>query len=86
MFDSTLNRAAAFAVRHEKPLSSIALGWFVLSCAATTGWIPLPKIPYFTDHNAWVTSGPLNAIWWGYLRPRILSLRAEADAEDTPDA
>jgi len=84
MFDSTLNRMAAFAVRHEKPLSSIALGWFVLSCAAT--WIPLPEIPFFTDDNAWMGAGPCNAIWWGYLRPRILGLQAEADAENTTSA
>ena len=79
MFDAILNPLAAGAVRHEKLLSSLAFAWFVLGWAAAANWIPLPKIPYFTDHNAWVGSSVWNAIWWGHLRPRILSHRAAGE-------
>ena len=74
--DRLLNAIAAFAIRYEKPLSYIALAWFVVSCAATARFLPVPEIPYVTDRNSWMVAGPWNAIWWGFLRPAILKRKA----------
>ncbi|WP_284124185.1 hypothetical protein [Parerythrobacter aestuarii] len=86
MPNALVDPLARFALRHEKLLSALAIGWFVLTCAAYARFIPVPDIPYVTDRNSWMLSGPWNAIWWGFLRPAILRRKdalSPADSEQS---
>ena len=74
-----------FAVRHELLLSGIGLAWFWFSVSIWARWITLPDIPFVTDEMVLVFTVIYNVGWWGYIRPRIEKLKAEAQAagEDT---
>lgn len=71
MPDRLLDPLVRFGVRYERPLGWLALAWFVLGCAAAARFIALPEIPFVTDRNAWMISGPVNGLWWGWLRPSL---------------
>ena len=84
MLDAIFDPIARFAVRYEKPLTYIGIAWFALSCAAMARFIPLPDIPYITDRNAWMFSGPWNALWWGFLRPQTLKRKEALQSAEAP--
>jgi len=69
-----------FFARHEFVLSAIGLAWFWLSIAVWARWITLPDIPFVTDRLVLIWTVIYNVGWWGYLRPRIEKLKAEAQA------
>lgn len=76
MANRLLDPLVRFGTRHEWFLGRLALAWFALGCAAASGFVALPDIPYVTDRNAWMISGPVNAVWWGWLRPALQRRRA----------
>lgn len=71
MAERLIDPLVRLGIRHEWVLGRMALAWFALSCAAASGFVALPDIPYVTDRNAWMISAPVNALWWGWLRPAI---------------
>ncbi len=71
MPDRLLDPLVRFGLHYERPLGSLALAWFLLACAAAARFVTLPDIPLVTDRNAWMISGPVNALWWGWLRPEL---------------
>ncbi|WP_435416736.1 hypothetical protein WAB17_07485 [Parerythrobacter aurantius] len=79
-----LDQLVRFGSRYERPLGWLAAAWFVIGCVAAAGFVDLPRIPFLTDRNAWMVSAPVNALWWGWLRPE-LQLRKAALA-DAPEA
>ena len=66
-----------FAERYRRPLTIIGVIWFALSWADTARFIDLPKIPLLTGTAAMWVSTAYNAIWWGFLNPRIERRRKE---------
>lgn len=71
MHDRMLHAAAGFALRHERVLGIAGAIWFALGCASYARFIDLPRIPFVTDRYAFWLSGAWNAVWWGFLHPRI---------------
>jgi hypothetical protein len=75
-----LDRFLDFAARYKRPLLVVGGVWFVLSWANTARFIDLPEIPLLTGPGAIIASTVYNAIWWGFINPRIERRRkARAD-------
>jgi len=71
------DKLAATGARHETLLSIFGGLWLAASCAVYARFISLPDIPFLTDQNAIFLAGGFNAIWWGFLRPKIEKHKAE---------
>ena len=80
MIDNAIDAVDDFAARFRRPISILAAGWFGISCAAWSGFITLPKLAFLTGMPAIFASSAFNALWWGWLNPRILRRRTERDA------
>lgn len=82
--DSMLDRITAFSDRHRLAMSILGGVWFVLAWADTAKFIDLPTIPLVTDKAALWVSAAYNAIWWGFINPRIERRRKDcADMTST---
>ena len=86
MPDRLLDPLDRFGMRYERPLGWLALAWFALGCAAAAQFIALPDIPFVSDRNAWMISGPTNALWWGWLRPELLRRKAALRQANEPES
>ena len=73
--DSLWDRAAAFAVRHERSFTIGAAIWFWASLAVYARFITLPHIPFLTENMIWISTA-YNAIWWGFVRPELMRRKA----------
>jgi len=82
MIDATLTRIVRFAAKHDRALAIASGAWFVLSCAVWIPQLPIPEIPYVTDRNSWMLSGPWNALWWGFAYPALEKKRKEIEAAE----
>ena len=76
MGDRMFEAIARFAIRHERALTITGAIWFAISCASYAGFVDLPRIPFVTDRYAFWLSGAWNAIWWGFLHPRLARRKA----------
>ncbi len=71
MLDSAIDRVDEFISTHKKLVSVLSVAWMGLTCAIQARFISLPDIPFLTDKAAmWLSIG-FNAVWWGFLVPRI---------------
>ena len=84
MIDAILTRIVLFAMRHERAVTIASTAWFVISCASWIPQIPIPEIPYLTDRNSWMVSGPWNAVWWGFVHPALDTKRKQLQPDDAP--
>ena len=69
--NGALDRILDFSERYKLPLMIVGGLWFVLSWADTSRFIDLPEFPLLTGTSAIIASSTYNAIWWGFLNPRI---------------
>lgn len=86
MPDRLLNPLVRFGLRYERLLGWLALAWFALSCAAAAQFIALPDIPFITDRYAWMISGPVNGLWWAWLRPELQRRKSALRPANEPES
>ena len=77
MIDRFIDALDDFAARFRVPISILAGLWFVLSWAASAGFVQLPEIAFLTGKPAIFASSAFNGLWWGWLNPRLVKRRAE---------
>lgn len=75
------DQVAQLAARHEKLLGMLSFGWMMFTGAVYARFITLPDVPYLTDRNAWMISGPWNMLWWGFLQPRLAERKKAIEQE-----
>ena len=83
--DRIFNQVANIAARHEKLLGMLAFAWMMFTGAVYARFIELPDIPYLTDRNAWMISGPWNMLWWCYLQPKLAKHKHELETHRPED-
>ncbi|SMF75593.1 hypothetical protein [Allosphingosinicella indica] len=66
-----IDRFFAVADRHQRVISFLGITWMVVSWAAYSRFISLPQIELLTGMPAIIASSVFNAVWWGFLNPRI---------------
>ena len=81
--DRLLDLGLRLALRHQRALALIGALWFALGCAASAGFVDLPRIPFVTDRLGWLVAGMWNALWWGLAYPRIAARREQRRAMET---
>jgi hypothetical protein len=52
-------------------LTGVGAVSFALSCASYAGFIHLPKFQFLTGLPALIFSVVYNAVWWGFVYPRV---------------
>ena len=86
--DRVWDRIAGFAMRHERPIAIVSVIWFAFGCALAARFVALPDwlaIPYLTDRNSFWLTGGWNALFWGYVHPRLDARRKRFAAQGTGD-
>lgn len=81
--DRVMDLGTRFALQHQRALAIIGALWFALGCAASAGFVDLPRIPFVTDSLGWLVAGIWNALWWGAINPALERRRAAHAAADT---
>ena len=79
-FNQAIDRLDALAERYRRPISVFSAVIFALTCATWAGFIRWPEIDLLSERQAIMISTGWNAVWWGYLNPRIMRRRAERAA------
>ncbi|PIW54762.1 MAG: hypothetical protein COW16_09530 [Sphingomonadales bacterium CG12_big_fil_rev_8_21_14_0_65_65_10] len=64
-------RAARFAIRHKRALTIGGAIWFWASMAVYARLVSLPDLPDWARQGFFWTGVAYNAIWWGFIQPRI---------------
>ena len=77
MIDRSIDTIDDFAARYRRTISILAAIWFAISCAAWAGFVTLPQLAILTGKPAVYASAAFNALWWGWMNPRIMRRRAE---------
>ncbi|MEA3263331.1 MAG: hypothetical protein U9R07_07590 [Pseudomonadota bacterium] len=75
-----IDRLDTLAERYRRPISFFSALIFVLSCATWAGFIRWPNFELLSERQAVMISTGWNALWWGFLNPRIMRRRAERAA------
>ena len=81
MIKAVLKKAIELGAAYERPIAIASGLWFAISCASYIPFMMIPKIPYLTDSNSWMTSGAWNAVWWGFVHPMLEKRREEMRLE-----
>lgn len=81
---TALDRLIAFLDRHQRAITIGAALWFWASAAVYARFLVLPEIPQAVKDAFFWGSIPANALWWGFLRPRIEARREELAAIEPP--
>lgn len=71
MLGRTVDRLEARLAPHARLISIAAAIWFWLGIAIQARFIPLPEMPRPLESAIFWAGIAGNAVWWGYLRPRI---------------
>lgn len=80
-----LDRLISLLDKHQRAITIGAAIWFWTGVAVYARFLALPDLPQFVKDAVFWTSVPANAIWWGFLRPRIDARREELASKGTPD-
>ena len=89
MTDGLIDRAAGFAMRHDRALTIVGAVWFWTGAAVYARFIDLPKwLPEALRSWLFWLAAAYNAVWWGLVHPQIDRRRKalEGDAGERPDA
>ena len=86
LLERVIDRFNAFSERHQRLISIASAVLFVLSCATWAGWIRWPDLGLLTGKQAVMIGTGWNALWWGFLNPRIIRRRAQRAPADQPAA
>lgn len=74
--DRLIDRIDAVADRHQRALGIMGVLWFALVCADYAGFIDLPEFTLIGGAAGLIVAVLYNAVWWGFLNPRVQVLRA----------
>lgn len=77
MIDQAIDRCDGFATRHQKIIGAVSVVWFALSCALAARFVSLPDFIPLDETTQLMVSGCFNALWWGFVNPRVERRRAE---------
>jgi len=77
VIERLIDIADDFAERFRWPLSILAVGWVVLTCASLTGFVHLPSFMLIGGKPGLIGSGLFNGLWWGLLYPRTEERRKQ---------
>ena len=76
LIDRIIDAVDSLAERYRRPITIIGAIWLGLSFASWAGFITLPELAILTGKPAVYASCAFNALWWGWMNPRILRRRA----------
>jgi membrane protein implicated in regulation of membrane protease activity len=69
--DRVIDQVDVIAERFRKPIGAISVIWFALSCAVAARFLTLPDFIPLSETTQLMLSGLFNALWWGFLNPRV---------------
>ena len=77
---AAIDRAQAFAARHERALGVLSTAWLMAVAFSYAGFVPLPDIALLHGTPALIASSAWNAGWWGFIRPALARRKAASKA------
>lgn len=86
LLERAIDRFDTLSERYQRLISIGSAVLFALSCATWAGWIRWPDLGLLTERQAVLIGTGWNAIWWGFLNPRIVRRRAQRAPADQPEA
>lgn len=84
--DRLIDRWDAFADRYSVPLAVFGFAWMALGWASHARFIELPVWPLLAGISAIIAGVVFNAVWWGFLYPRVQRRRKERELASDPQA
>ena len=77
-----LAKVQRFLARYERALDIFGLVWFWAGIAIYARWISLPEILFLTDGQIMFLGIAFNAVWWGFLRPKIEKMKRQEISQE----
>lgn len=81
MTHSLIDRLTTFLAKNKTPVGVLAAIWFWAGVAVYANFIDLPNVPPIVRHAFFWAGVAANALWWGYLNPKVDRKIADREAD-----